>query len=77
MLAFFGEDDGGAGVLAGGEEAGGGGDGVLEMGVDDEAVVVGGFGVVEFFAQAGEVGGAKVEGDVVEGFAGEEAEGFL
>ncbi len=71
VLAFFAEDDRGAGVLAGGQLAGGGDDGVLQMGVEDEAIVVGGFGVGEFFAELREVGGAEVEGDIDEGLAGE------
>ena len=75
VTPFFAHDDGGAGVLAGGKQTGGGGDGVLQVGVNHEAVVVGGFGIVELFAEAGEVGGAEIKGDVVEGGFGEQGEG--
>ncbi len=68
VLAFFAHDDGGAGVLAGGQMPGRGDHGILQMGVDDEAIVVGGFGVFKLFAQLGKMSGAKKKGDVAKRF---------
>ena len=61
VLALLAHDDGGAGVLAGWQLARGGGDGVLKMRVDDEAIVVGGFGVIQFFAELLKMTAAEIE----------------
>lgn len=75
-MAFFAEDNGGAGVLATGQLAGGGHHGVLQVGIENEAIVIGGLGVAELFTELAEMGGAKEEGDINECLPCEQLQGL-
>ena len=73
VLALLGDDGGGAGVLAERQDAVGGDLGVLQHRQGDEAVVLGGLGIVEDRGHLLEVGGAQEEGDVVHRLLGQAA----
>jgi hypothetical protein len=74
--ALFAHDDGGAGVLAHRQNAAGGDIGVLQEVVGDEAVVVGGLGVVDDRPELLEMGGTEEMVNVGEGGLGQEPQRF-
>ncbi len=74
LLAFFGDDRGGAGVLAKRQDTLGGDLGVFEQRRGDVAVVGGGFGVVENGGDLREMFGAKQERRVAHGLLRDEGE---
>ena len=66
LLALLAQHNGGAGVLAHRQNAAGGDIGVLEQLIGDEAVVVGGFRIVDDIAYLPQMAGAQQVRDVAE-----------